>query len=146
VAGGIAQGAAGPDPDRVIGESEHWLIVLNDDQSLLGRTYLMLKRPEKDVLALTAEEQSDMFTLSKRARTAMEALWDPDHFNYAFLMNRTPQVHFHIIPRYRQRREFAGGTFVDPEFGDHYGVGPARKLSPGAYTEILAALRKRLGR
>jgi diadenosine tetraphosphate (Ap4A) HIT family hydrolase len=57
---------------------------------------------------------------------------------------QTPPVHFHIIPRYRQRREFAGGTFVDPEFGDHYGIGPARNLSAGAYAEILAALRRRL--
>jgi len=141
---GAADAGHVPDPRWLIGESTYWNVVLNADQALLGRCYLLLKRPETDALALTPEEQSDMFTLATRVRKAMQSLWDPDHFNYAFLMNQTPQVHFHLIPRYKQRREFASGTFVDPEFGNHYGVGPARHLDQAAYDAIIAALRGRL--
>jgi len=141
---GVGGATSVSDPRWVIGESAFWSVVLNMDQALLGRCYLLLKRPETDALALTPEEQSDLFTLATRVRKAMLSLWDPDHFNYAFLMNQTPQVHFHLIPRYKQRREFAGGTFVDPEFGNHYGVGPARHLDQAAYDAILAALRSRI--
>jgi diadenosine tetraphosphate (Ap4A) HIT family hydrolase len=58
-------------------------------------------------------------------------------------MNQTPQVHFHLIPRYKGRREFAGGTFVDPEFGGHYGIGSARTLDIEAYEAVIAELKRR---
>src|SRR5437763_1392611 len=56
--------------------------------------------------------------------------------HFCFSMNIDRQVHFHILPRYKGRREFAGGTFVDPEFGGHYGIGPARTLDPVAYDAV----------
>jgi diadenosine tetraphosphate (Ap4A) HIT family hydrolase len=133
-----------PDPKRLILDGEQWAIVLNEDQSLLGRCFLLLKRPETDVTALMNEELSDLWEQARRVKRALEAEWEPDHFNYAFLMNVDPQVHFHIIPRYERRREFAGGTYADPEFGKHYGIGPARTLDPAAYDAIIATLKNRL--
>jgi diadenosine tetraphosphate (Ap4A) HIT family hydrolase len=57
--------------------------------------------------------------------------FQPDHFNYAFLQNQDRQVHLHIIPSYAAGRSFAGVTFEDPDYPDHYHV-PAspRMLSP----------------
>jgi diadenosine tetraphosphate (Ap4A) HIT family hydrolase len=132
-----------PDPAYLIGQSENWAVVLNTDQSLIGRCFLLLKRPETDVTALTEAELAELWTMTRRAKNALELAWEPDHFNYAFLMNLDKQVHFHVIPRYRGRREFAGGTFVDPEFGGHYGIGPARTVDPTAYTAIIAELKRR---
>jgi diadenosine tetraphosphate (Ap4A) HIT family hydrolase len=59
-------------------------------------------------------------------------------------MNVDKQVHFHVIPRYRARREFAGGSFADPTFGGHYTLAPDRILDETAYDEILKALSRRL--
>ena len=131
-----------PDPRGIIGETELWTLVLNTDQSLLGRCFLALKRPETDVTALTDDELRDLWAAARRVRAALGKLWAPDHFNYAFLMNVEPQAHFHIIPRYRDRREFLGGTYVDPGFGGHYTVGPERILSDDAYAGVIDALRR----
>ncbi len=122
-----------------------WTLYLNADQSLLGRCFLALNRPETDVTALSSEEVAELWTLTRRVRQALWQQWDPDHFNYAFLMNETPQVHWHIIPRYREKREFSGGTYADPEFGKHYNVGPARTLDATGYDAIIEVLRRRLG-
>jgi diadenosine tetraphosphate (Ap4A) HIT family hydrolase len=129
-----------------LGESEHWALYLNADQSLLGRCHLALKRPETSVTALTDAELQDLWSVTRRVEKALRDLWDPDHFNFAFLMNQTPQVHWHVIPRYKGRREFAGGTFVDPEFGGHYGIGPARTLDDIAYGDVAAALTRAFNR
>jgi diadenosine tetraphosphate (Ap4A) HIT family hydrolase len=138
--------ALGGRPDtrwRIAGMSG-WTLYLNEDQGLLGRVYLMLDRPETDVTALTGEEVSALWEATRRVRKALDAAWEPDHYNFAFLMNQTPQVHWHIIPRYRARREFAGGTFVDPTFGGHYGTGPTRTLEPDAYSAIMGAIQAKI--
>jgi len=136
--------SSGADPRFAIAAGRDWTLFLNRDQNLLGRCYLRLNRPETDALALSPDELAELWQFAARARAALSARWEPDHFNFAFLMNVDRQVHFHVIPRYRARREFAGGSFADPTFGGHYAVGPDRVLNEAAYDAIIAALRDRL--
>lgn len=135
-----------PDPRWRIAASEHWTVVLNTDQSLLGRCFLVLRRPETDVTALGDAEILDLWATVRRVKSALDRLWSPDHYNYAFLMNLDRQVHFHVIPRYREERRFADAAFVDPEWGGHYALGPARALDEAGYDAVLAALREPLSR
>lgn len=140
-----APSARGEDPRFAVAAGQDWTLFLNRDQNLLGRCYLRLNRPEIDALALTLDELSELWRFAARVRNALSAQWEPDHFNYAFLMNVDHQVHFHVIPRYKARREFAGGSFADPTFGGHYTVAPDRTLDEAAYDAVIAALRSRLG-
>ena len=131
-----------PDPTQVLAASRHWAVLLNADQTLLGRCFLLLLRPETDVAALTGDEVADLWALTRRVRAALDALWSPDHYNYAFLMNVDPQVHFHLIPRYQSPRVFAGATFTDPAFGGHYALGPERPLDADTAEALRARLRE----
>jgi len=133
-----------PDLQTQLAASAHWSAHLNADQGLLGRCYLVLQRPETDALAVTDAELTELWAFARHIRTALTALFAPDHFNYALLMNQDAQVHFHLIPRYHDRRQFSGGTFVDPDFGGHYTVSAPRTLDPAAFQALLAALRKQL--
>lgn len=132
-----------PDPRFLIAQSERWAVVLNTDQTLLGRCFLLLRRPETDITALTDAELIEMRAVTSKTKSVLKSLWDPDHFNYAFLMNVDPQVHFHVIPRYEARREFTGGTYVDSSFGGHYHVGVARTLEDDGYAAIITAMRSK---
>lgn len=132
-----------PDPQFLIAQSPSWSVCLNRNQDLIGRCYVLLRRPETDVTAITDTELSELWGVVRVARKALDGLFEPDHYNFAFLMNVDPQVHFHIIPRYKTRREFAGGTFVDGNFGGHYTTSPDKKLDDASYGAILAALRGR---
>lgn len=40
--------------------------------------------------------------------------------NYAALSNTSPVIHVHIIPRYKEAREFAGAVFKDERWGKNY--------------------------
>jgi diadenosine tetraphosphate (Ap4A) HIT family hydrolase len=81
---------------------------------------LVLLRHETDVTSLTESEQVEFWQLLALVHKALSTLFQPDHFNYAFLMNGDPHVHFHVIPRYATSREFAHLIFTDSQLGEHY--------------------------
>ena len=81
---------------------------------------LVLLRHETDVTSLTEAEQGEFWQLLTVIREALSRLFQPDHYNYAFLMNEDRHVHFHVIPRYAKSREFAGLIFTDGQLGEHY--------------------------
>jgi diadenosine tetraphosphate (Ap4A) HIT family hydrolase len=107
-------------PKPVVRESTRWVTVINRNQDLLGKTFIALRRHEENVTALTSEEwselQDEVAWITKRVAQAFQ----PDHFNYAFLMNQDPHVHLHVIPRYIGVRELAGSQFTDPDYPDAY--------------------------
>ncbi len=121
--------------------NDHWTLVLNENQATLGRVFFALKRHETDVAALTEDELTSLWTFLRETKAALSTLFAPDHFNFMFLMNLTPHAHFHIFPRYAAPREFAGQTWADSRFGDHYDPDEARPVDDAAMDALVAALR-----
>lgn len=128
----------------VIAEDAYWTMRVNDNQATLGRVFFALKRPETDALNLTADEQTALWNGLTRAKSALTTLFAPDHFNYMALMNLTPQVHWHIFPRYQSPREFAGQTFTDDEWGGHYNPDRTVTLDDATRDSLVSALRQSL--
>lgn len=133
-----------PPARPVVAENAHWRLVLNENQAPLGRVYLALKRHETDVTALAPDEVLSLWQFAKRAKRALENLFAPDHFNYLFHMNLTPHVHMHIYPRYKAERAFAGQTFADAHYGDHYDPHQARMLDTETDNLLVNILRNAL--
>lgn len=130
------------DIDRhVLARNEHWTACLNDDQAFLGRCFFALKRHETDVATLTQAERDSLWSLAGATKAALDDLFAPDHYNYAFLMNLTPHVHMHIIPRYAASREFGGVKIRDERFNAHYDPAAALILPEAVQVDLAAALR-----
>ena len=110
------------DPRDLVGTWAHWHVLVNHNQNYLGKAMLVLRRHATDVTALTPAEQAELWRLLADGKTALLGAFQPDHFNYAFLMNQDVHVHMHIIPRYAAPRQFAGLTFDDGHLGDHYAL------------------------
>jgi diadenosine tetraphosphate (Ap4A) HIT family hydrolase len=129
----------GSTPGTVIEGKRLWRIVLNRNQNLLGRCMLVLAREETDVTRITSAEWTELYQQIIRVKNALDQLFEPDHYNYAFLMNQDPQVHLHVIPRYRASREWNGNQFDDPKFGSM--IRPeTRPLEPAELSRISAAI------
>lgn len=133
-----------PPTRPVLAENAHWNLVLNENQASLGRMYFALKRHETDVTALAPGEVLTLWELAGRAKRALGSLFAPDHFNYLLHMNLTPHVHMHIYPRYQTPRLFAGQTFTDTRFGDHYDPQETRILDAATDMVLVNALRDAL--
>jgi diadenosine tetraphosphate (Ap4A) HIT family hydrolase len=136
-----------PDLEPLIWVSDHWQLVLNRNQNLLGKSFLVLRRHCEVVEQLTPEEWMDLRQQLIRTTEAVCQAFQPDHFNYAFLQNQEQHVHLHVIPRYEEVRTFGGISFDDPDYPDHYAV-PAspRYLSDDQMAALAAQLRSCLPR
>jgi diadenosine tetraphosphate (Ap4A) HIT family hydrolase len=108
---GLCRADLGP----VLRESEHWRLVLNRNQNLLGKSLLALRRHCESVTELTDDEWAALRRELAAASRLLTAALAPDHFNYAFLQNVDRHVHLHLIPRYASPREFGGRVFVDED-------------------------------
>ena len=106
-----------PDPGTVIEQGKAWMIVINRNQNLLGKVMLVLSRDCDDVRQLKDDEWLQLHRDIGRVTSALNSLFEPDHYNYSFLMNVDRQVHLNVIPRYEDQRAWRGLTFDDPYFG-----------------------------
>ncbi|MBD0329888.1 MAG: HIT family protein [Thermoleophilia bacterium] len=109
----------------VLHESTRWRTVVNRNQDLLGKTFIVLRRHEEEVARLTEGEWSELLAEVRWVTDRVRAAFEPDHFNYAFLMNVDRHVHLHVIPRYVESRTVAGVEFVDADYPSAYRVPPA---------------------
>ncbi len=133
-----------PPTRGVIRPNDFWTLVLNENQATLGRVFFALNRHETDIAALSGAEVLSLWTFVRETKAALTALLAPDHFNFMFLMNLTPHVHFHIFPRYARSIEFAGQTIADSRYGDHYDPAESRTLDAAAEEQLIVALRQAL--
>ncbi len=128
----------------VVRDNGHWTLAVNENQATLGRVFFTLKRHETDVTRLTPDERESLWTFLAETKEALTALFAPDHFNYLFHMNLDPHCHMHIYPRYAGAREFAGRTFTDARYGDHYDPWESDPLGDATRDALVTALRHEL--
>jgi diadenosine tetraphosphate (Ap4A) HIT family hydrolase len=72
---------------------------------------------------------------------ALKKAFRYDKLNYLMLMMVDPQVHFHVIPRYADVREFEGLSFRDAGWPGPPELGRSNETSPGVNGRIKAALQ-----
>lgn len=109
---------------RKLFETERWGVLLNKNQSYLGRSIVYLKqRLLENPLELTQAERDELWQkVMPRLASALEGAFGPDRLNYSHLGNRTRLVHWHVVPRYEREpmRQFAGRTFRDTRQGQNF--------------------------
>lgn len=105
-------------------ETDHWLIYLAPSQRFLGTCVVALKRQCGNLGELNIEEWNDFIKILNKLEAALDKAFSPTLFNWSCFMNSTfrtdspePEVHWHFIPRYKNKVEFEGLTFEDPDFG-----------------------------
>ena len=100
-------------PASLVEELEYWLILLRPAQVTLGSLVLAAK---SDAIAYGDLPQA-AFTEQKQAieqiERALIGFVRYERINYLMLMMVDPHVHFHVIPRYSEQRNWNGLDFAD---------------------------------
>jgi diadenosine tetraphosphate (Ap4A) HIT family hydrolase len=101
---------------------KHWDLYLHENQCYLGRTFVQLKKEDgvDDFLSIEGEVRDEFFLIGEEVKASLKTIFQPDKMNYAALSNTSPVIHVHIIPRYKEPREFGGVTFKDTRWGSNY--------------------------
>lgn len=108
-------------------ETEFWKVELMSNQSQLGRSIVLLKRPCTDLYSLNNNEMLDFLGIIKKFEYSVIASFKATYFNWYVAMNGafkskpyTPQVHWHVKPRYETPITINDEVFEDKLFGEHY--------------------------
>lgn len=132
--------------DRIIKEYKYWVLCLDRYQCYLGKSYIWLKRDSVNDLAdITDEEQQELHKIIRDFSGSIRNLFKADHFNYAVQGNITPQLHVHLVPRYKKKITFDGLEFEDKNWGKNYAPYDKNfKINDSAMKKIISAIRNEI--
>jgi len=133
-------------------KTKYWKVLLNTiDQHYLGRSVLKLKRTCRKLSGLTKDEFYELQKIILKMENSLKKSFGTTMFNWVCLMNDAyksknpkPQVHFHLIPRYKNKVEFAGKRFVDKKFAHNYKTKYTKKVSEKTLEKIQNKIKDNL--
>ena len=100
-------------PHTVICQYQYWSVMLRPAQVTLGALVLAAHEPVQVFSQLSPGSFTELHTVIGHVEFALTTAFHYDKINYLMLMMVDPDVHFHVIPRYAQRQQFADKEFID---------------------------------
>ena len=100
-------------PDSLVREFDHWVVLLRPAQVTLGSLVLAAKSGAIGFGALPPAAFAELSVVVPAVEAALSAVARYERINYLMLMMVDPHVHFHVIPRYSETRQWRGHAFAD---------------------------------
>ena len=100
-------------PQTIIRQYQYWSVMLRPAQATLGALVLAAHEPAEAFSQLSPESFTELHSITGQIESALTKAFQYDKINYLMLMMVDPDVHFHVIPRYAQPRQFADMEFID---------------------------------
>lgn len=119
-----------------IHDFEHSILLLNWDQTYLGRSILLFKKHIPDFFRLAPSELLASLSEIRQAEEALRKAFAPRLMNYLFMGNQAGHVHLHLVPRYESDPNFGNSPFLETSRT----VGP--QLPESCYQELAEKVRK----
>lgn len=99
--------------ELLVAQTPAWSWSVRPAQATLGSGVLSLNRYAARFSEVTAPEMAELAELLARLEKSLRTAFGYDLINYLMLMMVDHHVHFHVIPRYADTRQFAGLDWVD---------------------------------
>lgn len=100
---------------EVVWENALCRVVMVTEPDYPGYCRIILHRHLKEMTDLPQHDRMQLMTVVFAVETAVRALYRPDKINLASLGNVTPHVHWHLIPRWRDDRNFPLSIWASPQ-------------------------------
>lgn len=135
---------------ELIEETPYWMIFLAPSQRYLGACVVALKRKIKDLNEVEDSEWMNFIDILRKLEYSAKLAFKPTLFNWSCFKNMAfrdedpdPEIHWHFLPRYKDKVEFGGVTFEDPDFG-YVPSTIEHRVSEGMMIKIRSAIKKNL--
>jgi diadenosine tetraphosphate (Ap4A) HIT family hydrolase len=129
----------GGDGGEVIYREEKFRVVLIDDAQYPGFCRVIWNEHFKEMTDLNVLERILFMDAVWQTESAVREVMQPDKVNLACLGNVVPHLHWHVIPRYTDDRQFPGPVWAAAQRTPAASALAARKA-------MLPALRKAIAR
>ncbi|WP_424134343.1 HIT family protein [Roseomonas chloroacetimidivorans] len=128
-------------PATLIGETDHWTVLLRPQQVTLGSLVLVCREPVTSFGAVSPAAFADLHRAITRIEAILREFVSYEKINYLMLMMVDPDVHFHVIPRYSEARTHLGRSFPDAGWPGPPALGQAVEPEDTLRDDILQRLR-----
>ena len=88
--------------------------------------YCLILSDKHSLSELTSEEWMELGLIEKELERICKKVFNTTMYNFACLMNdaykdnKTPYVHFHFVPRYKEKLILFNKTYIDKHFGYNF--------------------------
>ncbi len=127
-------------PATLLKEFCHWLVLLRPAQVTLGSLVLAAKSDATAYSALSPEAFAEQGVAVAAIERGLARFTRYERINYLMLMMVDPNVHFHIIPRYQDRRRWEDLDFPDASWPGPPQLASAMALSSDQIDRLTAEL------
>lgn len=130
-------------PDSVVKSFEHWHVLVRPAQPTLGSLVLVCSDPAGQFGAISKEASTELQHAVAEIERVLREQFAFDKINYLMLMMVDPDVHFHVLPRYAEDREYAGAKFVDASWPGPPDITAANEFPDSVKQRLISDLRGR---
>lgn len=95
-----------PNTNELLWQDDFCRVVLLNDADYPAYCRVELLEHVKEMTDLAPEGRARMMKTVFAVETAIRELFNPDKINLASLGNKTPHIHWHVIPRFQNDRHF----------------------------------------
>ena len=128
-------------PATLVREYAHWVLLVRPAQVTAGSLILAAKSDATAYGALPPAAFTEQGVIIAELEQKLRETVKMDKINYLMLMMIDPHVHFHIFPRYRGARSFAGLMLTDHGWPGPPDLKSAVELDSTAIGQAVEALR-----
>ena len=124
-------------PHTVINKYKYWSILLRPAQLTLGSMVLVAHEPVYSFSKLSQASFTELHKITAQIESALYRAFNYDKLNYLMLMMVDPDVHFHVIPRYAEPKQFDDIKFIDPGWPGAPELGHVNKTNMSTNHKII---------
>ncbi|HNV88801.1 MAG TPA: HIT family protein [Methylotenera sp.] len=119
-----------PTPHEILWQDGFCRVVLLNDADYPAYCRVELIAHVKEMSDLPPPERERLMKTVFAVETAMREVLQPDKINLASLGNKTPHIHWHIVPRFSDDRHFPNSHWGEParQSNIHALSGASKKL------------------
>jgi diadenosine tetraphosphate (Ap4A) HIT family hydrolase len=128
-------------PALLVRDYAHWAVLLRRHQATLGSLVLIARADVTAWPEIGTDAFTELATVTAAIERTLRSSFKYDKINYLMLMMNDPNVHFHVIPRYRRTLTFEGIDFADPGWPKTPDLGAGRSLDDDVATTLLNQLK-----
>ena len=128
-------------PATLVREYAHWVLLVRPAQVTAGSLILAAKSDATAYGALPPAAFTEQCAIIAELEQKLRETVKMDKINYLMLMMVDAHVHFHIFPRYRGERSFAGLMLTDHGWPGPPDLKSAVELDSIAIGQAVEALR-----
>ena len=129
-------------PATLIKQYTRWALLLRPQQVTIGSLILVCLDKANAFSEISSDSFIELAVVIREVETNLSQLFSYEKINYLMLMMVDPDVHFHIIPRYSNAREFHSQQFLDHSWPGPPNLKLGNEITQSTQHELQGFLKK----